>query len=86
MEEDMFKEFYFLGKYTELKSSKFIFDKEIEADGFRVSIAEDGSVVGRYVSSNENFDAERKISHLSMRRLALLFDAWSRGRVLWKTL
>lgn len=48
MEEDMFKEFYFLGKYTELKSSKFIFDKEIEADGFRVSIAEDGSVVGRY--------------------------------------
>ena len=44
----MFKEFYFLGKYTELKSSKFIFDKEIEADGFRVSIAEDGSVVGRY--------------------------------------
>ena len=40
MEEDMFKEFYFLGKYTELKSSKFIFDKEIEADGFRVSIAE----------------------------------------------
>ena len=36
----MFKEFYFLGKYTELKSSKFIFDKEIEADGFRVSIAE----------------------------------------------